>query len=68
MQLTFAVQAIPVARNLKLYKILQSNTVPNTVIQCRLQELPANDTVAQINDKIIKRNPYTIPGMLVEAT
>ena len=34
----------------------------------KLQELPANHMVAQINDKITYRNPNTIPGMPVEAT
>ena len=34
----------------------------------RLQELPANHTVVNLNDKIINRNPYTVPGMQVETT
>ena len=68
MQWTCVVQAIPSTGNLELCKILQLDTVPDTVMQYRLQELPVNYTVAQINDKIISRNPYTIPGMPVEAT
>ena len=38
------------------------------VMQYRLQELPLNHTVVQITDKIMNRNPYTIPAMPVEAT
>ena len=64
----FAVQATPVNGNLKLCKILQANTVPDTVMYTRLQELPANHTVVHLNDKIINRNPYTVPGMQVETT
>ena len=63
-----AVQAIPVTGNVKLCKILQANTVPDTVMYKRLQELLANYTVVDLNDKIINRNPYTVPGMQVETT
>ena len=64
----FAVQATPVIGNLKLCKILQANTVPDIVMYKRLQELIANYMVVHLNDKIINRNPYTVPGMQVETT
>ena len=37
--------------------MIQQNTVPNTVVQHRLHELPANHTVVQINDKIMTEIP-----------
>ena len=43
-------------------------TVSNIVMYKKLQELPANYTVVHLNDKIINRNPFTVPGMQVETT
>ena len=37
-------------------------------MQQKLQELPVDYTVVQLNDKIININPYTVPGMQVETT
>ena len=37
-------------------------------MQYKLSELLTNYTVVQINDKIVNRNPYTVPGMQVETT